>query len=329
MPSLWIILAILALALGLSFFMSGMEAGVFALSPLRIRERMRTGDPRARALHGFLQQPEPFLWTILVGNTVANLIGVGLWFALLDVWLGRQPALAWLLFLIGVFVFYAAGDLLPKTLFRAFPNRLCLALVRPFRFVHWLLRPLVAGLTWLSRALLRTTGGRAYVGRLWGSRDELRLLIQESKQELTGEERAMISRVLDLQSLSVGQVTVPLAKAVTVAAATPMADVLALCREKNLSRVPVWQEKDKGRRIAGIVSLRTVLYRPDFDPRKTAGEYLKPALYLDTEMRLEEALRRMQRSGQRLAIVLGRGQQEVGILGLQDILQVVFGEMTL
>jgi CBS domain containing-hemolysin-like protein len=329
MEPLWIILTILALAFVISFFMSGMEAGVFALSPLRIRQRMRAGDLRARTLHTFLQRPEEFLWTILVGNTLANFLGLGLLFALLDGRLGHHPAWVWPLFTLGVFLFYAGGDLLPKTLFRAFPNRLCLALVKPFRLVHFLLQPLVAPLSWLSRTLLRWTGGRAYVGRLWGSRDELRLLIQESKQELTSEERAMIKRVLDLQNLSVGQITVPLAKTFAVPASTPMSEVLALCRQMNLSRVPVWQEGDKGRRVAGIVSLRTVLYREDLDSRKTAGDYLTPGLYLDVEMRLEEALRRMQRSGQRLAIVLGRGQQEIGIVGLQDILKVMFGEMTL
>jgi putative hemolysin len=325
----WILMAIFALAFAISFFMSGMEAGVFALSPLRVRQRLRAGDRRARALHTFLQQPEDFLWTILVGNTVANFILVGLWFAVLDLRWGRYPVLVWALFLAGVCLVHTAADLLPKTLFRAFPTRLCLALARPFRLVHFLLQPLVAPLSWLSRLLLRWTGGRSYIGRLWGSRDELRLLIQESKQELTGEERTMISRVLDLQTLRVSQITVPLASTATVTAATPMAEVLTLCREKHLSRIPVWQEGDHGRRIAGIVSLRTVLYLAEFDAAKTAGEYLKPALYLDAETRLEEALRRMQRSGQRLAIVLGRDQQEVGIVSLQDILQVVVGEMTL
>ena len=37
----------------------------------------------------------------------------------------------------------------------------------------------------------------------------------------------------------------------------------------------------------------------------------------------------MQRSGQRLAIVLGRGGQEAGIISLQDILKMIFGEVSL
>jgi CBS domain containing-hemolysin-like protein len=56
---------------------------------------------------------------------------------------------------------------------------------------------------------------------------------------------------------------------------------------------------------------------------------VKPALYLEEDMRLEAALKRMQRGGQRLAIVLGRDRKEMGIISLQDILKVIFGEVRL
>ena len=56
---------------------------------------------------------------------------------------------------------------------------------------------------------------------------------------------------------------------------------------------------------------------------------MKPALYLDEETRFEVALRQMQRTGQRLAIVLAPDRQEVGIVALQDILRVIFGEVKL
>ena len=37
-----------------------------------VRNLMRKGGRRARLLHGWLEQPENFLWTILVGNTLAK-----------------------------------------------------------------------------------------------------------------------------------------------------------------------------------------------------------------------------------------------------------------
>ena len=67
----------LGLCLLLSFMLSGMEAGVFALNRLRIRRLARSGNGQARRLHGFLEKPEQFLWTILVGNTLVNFAILG------------------------------------------------------------------------------------------------------------------------------------------------------------------------------------------------------------------------------------------------------------
>jgi CBS domain containing-hemolysin-like protein len=52
-------------------------------------------------------------------------------------------------------------------------------------------------------------------------------------------------------------------------------------------------------------------------------------LFLDEDLRVEVALRRMQRSGQRLAVVLNRERREIGIVTLQDMLKAIFGEVSL
>ena len=325
----WLLASVIAFSLALSFLLSGMEAGVFALSRLRIRQLMRAGKPRAKVLHGYLEEPEDFLWTILVGNTLSNFVVIGLLVLVLHVRLGQRPVLFLGAFLAAVFLFYTTCDLLPKMLFRTFPNRLCMALAGPFRILHAILAPLVSLLAWLSRGLARWTGTQTFTGQMFGNRDELRLVMQESAQGFTSEEKVMINRVLDLQNLTVGQIATPMDKAVTVTTRSPMTEVLAQSRDRSLTRFPVWQAEDGRRRIVGVVSLKTLLYLADLDPNKTAGDYLKPALYLSEGMRLEEALRRMQRSGQRLAIVLGRDQREVGIVSLQDILRVIFGEVSL
>src|SRR5256885_13364754 len=88
-----------AACLVVSFVLSGMETGVFALSRLRIRQRMRAGNAQARVLHGYLENPEDFLWTILVGNTLTNFAVVSLVVVKLDTWLGAWPAGFWGAFL--------------------------------------------------------------------------------------------------------------------------------------------------------------------------------------------------------------------------------------
>lgn len=320
---------ILAACVCLSFLFSGMEAGVFALSRLRIRQQMRAGNSSARLLHGYLENPESFLWTILVGNTVVNFVILGLIVAALNEALGGRRILFTIAFLVVVFLFYALCDLLPKMLFRLYPNRLCLALARPFRFAHLGLRPLVRFVEGCSRLTLRWVGGKAFTGHLFGNREELRLVMQESAQAFTSEEQAMINRVLDLQTLTVRQVTTPLSRAVTVEAQTPLNEVLKLCRERQLTRLPVLETRESKRRIVGLVNLDAVLFRPDLDPNKAVADYLKPAIYLDEDLRLELALQRLQRGGQRLAIVLAHDGREIGIVSLGDILKTIFGEVNL
>jgi putative hemolysin len=324
-----IVWTVVVVCLAVSFVLSGMEAGVFALSRLRIRQQMRAGRASARVLHAYLEDPEEFLWTILVGNTAANFLVLGWLVVNLHELLGDYPVWFVVVFAAVVFLFYALFDLLPKMLFRTHPNRLCVALARPFRFIHLVLRPLVGAVEAVSGALLRWRGGKVFTGHLFGNREELRLVMQESAQAFTTEERTMINRVLDLQTLTVRQVMQPLEKAVALTAATPVGTALALCRERKLARLPVWEERDGGRRIIGMLALSTLLYQTALDENKPVSEHLKPALFLQEDLRLEVALQRLQRSGQRLAIVLSRERREIGILSLQDVLKLIFGEVRL
>jgi CBS domain containing-hemolysin-like protein len=320
---------VLLLCLTVSFILSGMEAGVLALNRLRIRNLMRKGGRRARLLHGWLEQPENFLWTILVGNTLTNFLGGGLVVYALHHRFKDAPVwfAGWTL--VMALLFYAGCELLPKMLFTRFPNRLTLLVAPFFRVIHVGLRPLVGVTTTLSDGLLRWTGGRVFTGHMFANRDELRRLMQESAQGMTNEERALISRVLDLQNLTVRAIAVPWDQVVRVESTTPMKQVMELFRQRQFTRMPVCETRTGRARPAGVLSLRRLLFNAAVDERKLAADYVQPALYLDEEMRLEDALRAMQRSGQRLGIVLTRDRRELGVVSLEDILKAVFGEVSL
>ena len=319
----------LALCLLLSFLLSGLEAGVFALNRLRVRRLARMGNAQAQILHGFLEKPEKFLWTILVGNTLVNFFILGWVIAKLHNWFTGQTAVIVALFTVIVFVFYSFSDLLPKMLFRAYPNRLCLASANAVRLVHLALAPLVYLVEGVSRTVLRWRGSRAFTGRLFGNREEMRAVMAEAAQALTGEEHAMVNRVLDLQHFTVAQITIPLAKTFSLETSSPLHDALKIAQEKNLTRLPVWETRDQKKRIAGMLDVGNLLFVEKLDAQKNAGEFMSPALFLEDSTRLEIALRRMQRAGQRLAIVLARDGGETGVVSLEDILKLMFGEVKL
>lgn len=320
----WVILVI---CVGLSFVFSGMESGVMAIHRLRVRKAAREGNRSAIALQRHLDNTEDFLWTILVGNTIANFLIFSLGTLQLSDWLRNYPLLGILAFIVAVFIFYILCELLPKTLFRRFPDRLTLLLARPFRFIHLGLSPIVAVVNWFSRGLLLWTGGKIFTGQLFGDREDLRVLMQDESTSLTHDEKTMINRVFDLQNLRVRHIAIPLTKVATVRADTPMSEALAACRNSNFNRLPVINPATG--RVMGVLNMADLIFMRELDLKKTASDYLQPALFLNGGLSLEEALHRLQRGGGRMAVVLGPDHRELGIISLQDILKAIFGEVNL
>lgn len=315
--------------LALSFLFSGMETGILSLNRLRLRQLIRDGDKRARLLNRYLADPETFLWTILVGNTLAN-ISAALLILLSINWHYPNDPIAFGLGVMGVaIVIFLVGEIVSKTLFSLFPNRLCLLLVQPFRLVKFFLTPIVIIVELLAGGILRSTGGRAFAGNTFANREELRWLMQDSEQGFTSGERAMIRRVMDLEKLTVRSQLVPWDRVISVDATLSMEGVMKVCREHRHTRMPVWETKDGKRRVAGLISLKLLLFEAEVDSEKVADDYTKPALFLDETKRLEDALQLMQKTGHRMAVVVDSSKDEIGIICLEDILKVIFGEVQL
>lgn len=323
----WIDILALGGAAAVAFLLSGMEAGVFALSRFRVRRLARQGQRGATHLQRFLNHPESFLWTILVGHALATFAVVALATRRLQPLLDARPLVFTSVLVAILLAFHLFADLLPKVLFRRFPTRLTLAGILPFRALHMVLSPVVGLTERASRHLLRLTGGQAFTGRLFGSRAELRQVIEESAQSLSKEEVVMINRILDLQNLRVRDVMTPIARAASLGDGQSVGDLLALVRKRRVSCVPLWKEERRSRRIHGVVALADVLFDPEVTPDRPLASLVRPAVFVHDGMRLEDALRTLQRARQRLAVVLDGSRREAGVVTLNDILRAMFGEV--
>jgi CBS domain containing-hemolysin-like protein len=103
----------------------------------------------------------------------------------------------------------------------------------------------------------------SFTGHLFGNREELRLVMQESGQAFSSEERAMINRVLDLQSLTVRQAVTQLLSQ-QLSRRNSCQSGMALCRERKVSRLPIWETRDGRQRIIGLLNLNTLCSSPDW-----------------------------------------------------------------
>ena len=325
--------------LGLSFFLSGMEAGLTELSRLRLRRKAREGNANAGRLQDIVDQPEDMLWTILVGNTLANLIIFlsSLFFMqqLMGIDSPKETLIHlngisvayWLLFTLFALLFYTLCELLPKMIFRKYPDQLCLHLSHLFAAVNFVFSPLVKLLQGVSRLILFTTGGRQLQDHLFGSREELRQMMTESSQSLTEDEREMIDRVLDLQKIPVRDLAVPFENLPEITSEMTVEELVQKHSVEASIRIPVWHDNDGRRRIVGVINLRRLIFLPESEWHRPVGHFLESALYQDEDIRLQKLLQLMQRSGQRAVIILNKRRQELGIVSLPDILKVIFGEV--
>ena len=71
----------------------------------------------------------------------------------------------------------------------------------------------------------------------------------------------MVDRVLDLQDLTVRRSPFQWTR-IGVQNPAPMRELLELCRQQPVNRLPVWEANGPGRRTVGIVSFSTLLYAP-------------------------------------------------------------------
>ena len=321
-----LVLILLPICLAISFLCAGMEAGVFALGRWRIRQQAREGRRRARVLMSYLDKPENFLWTILVANTLAVFGSLALIVFELFGALRGHPIYSALAFAAALILFYAICDLFPKVLFQMFPNRCCMTAAIPFQVIHFFMTPLASLIQRFSDLFLRMTGGEAYTGKIFSSRKELRMAVQQTTEGLSTEERGMITRVLDLQQTSVAQLMVPFWRLPDLHAQLTGNELLQAARETNRNHLPIWEDTTR-RRIAGVVDFRLILYGAETERARPLRERLTPALYISDHVGVEEALRRLQRSGQPLAIVLDAARREVGVIGFEEILRSIFGEV--
>ena len=320
------IIFLLPLFLAISFLCAGMEAGVLALSRWRIRQQAREGRRRGRVLMGYLDKPENFLWTIFLANTLAAFGAISLVVVELFRSLRGHPLPAMFAFIAYILLFYAVCDLFPKVLFRMYPNRLCMAAAIPFQVIYLVMTPVASLIQRFSNLFLQWTGGKAYTGKIFSSRKELRMAVQDSTESLSAAERGMITRVLDLQQTSLSQITLPFARLPEVTAQLTGAEVLRRWKESSRNHLPVWEDAGH-RRIAGIIDIRSVLYASEAERERPIRDRVNPALYISDHVAVEEALRRLQRSGQPLAIILDSDRKEIGVVGFEEILRSIFGEV--
>ena len=297
----------------ISFLFAGIEAGLLALDPVRLRHRAKSGDRAARRLEKMLQQPERLVITVLLATNGADVVGLIILTRTLVVAFG--PIGYPITIAIALPIYLLLLGVLPKSLFRRFPLR---AVVRLSKMLEWtmkLLWPLHAIGELVERTIFRRTKNPA---RLFAGREELKLITVQSEHGgvLSATERAMIHNVVDFTSVTVGQVMVPLARTVSLKPDDSPARALQLSESSGIDRFPVMEGDAKP---IGLVNAFDILV--ETNPSDSLRHYMRRIITTSESESAYRVVRRLRAAGIGLAAVVDRQSKLSGIVALEDLVR--------
>ena len=306
------------------FFVAG-EAALSACDRNRLRARVLAGEARAVRTQRMLDAPQVVRSTTLVGANLALLIAV----LLVGVELAGAGASALWAPLIVVPPLLVVGRLVPKAIMQTHADTLVDSFAAPLRLASWLLRPLVVVVSAYAGALTRLT--RTDKKRAFVTRDELAMLIetapQSDKPEISADEREMIANVLELSEYTVDELMVPLSEVTALPEDAAIGEAALEVADKQHSRMPIYRSRVDD--IVGIVHVFDLLQgaaRGKADG-KTVASLAHPPIYVPQTMKASDLLVQLQTEQQHLAIVVDEYGGAVGICTIEDLLEIIVGDI--
>ena len=224
---------------------------------------------------------------------------------------GFTFSLALVLFLHVVF-----GEMVPKNLSIANPQRLLLVLAPVLVNIGHVISPVIHGMDHLANWFLRIAGVEPK------SEISATFTVQEG---MIDDDLGLLSGTLEFSTENASDVMVPLEELIILDESTTPDQVEKEVARTGFSRFPV---ADAQGSLKGYIHLKDVLYADEterFEPITSWRIRKMEAVPMDAEV--EDALRHMQRAGAHLAEVMGADGSVTGVLFLEDILERLVGEV--
>jgi CBS domain containing-hemolysin-like protein len=336
-----LLVAIVLLA-GNAFFV-GAEFALISARRDRLETMAKRGAQRARTVIRAAEMLPLMLAAAQLGITVSSL-GLGS--------LG-EPALAhqleWLTgplgvpnavlhtaaFIIALGIVTVAhillGEMVPKNIAIAGPERTALWMVPPLVTFMQVTRPVIVLFSQAARLVLHLFGvqPRDELGSAY-SPDELANLIADSSREglLDSQEHRRLTQTLSTRKRTVADVLIPISGLTTVPAEPTLGDIERAVAQTGFSRFPLCTDRKLGTdgQLVGYLHVKDVLEllgRPPDTPVPPGSA--RPLPEMLSTAKLDEALTLLRRSGSHLARVVSPGGSTEGVVALEDLVEEYVG----
>lgn len=316
---------------GCSAFFSSSEVALFSLQRNKLTSNFSRYPLALRYIDYLLQYQKNLLVTILVGNTVVNvaasILSVSLVMQLADDF--SIPAHIALSFEIIVLTFLILifGEIIPKVAARKNSVKLSRFFSYPLYWMNAVLFPLAEFLTQIlsavfSKIRIADTGGTL-------SQNDIKNITELGKKKggLVDDEHDLIQSVLESRELSVEEIMTPRVDIIAVHENTNLKEFVSLSLSSSHSRIPVFRNS-----IDTIIGL---VYGKDIIPlmgdlksfeQYSISRFIRPAIFVPAQKKIREMFRDFQEKKIHFAVVVDEFGGTLGVITLEDVIQVLIGE---
>ncbi len=300
-----------------SAFFSSAEVALFSLNPLALR-RLAEKHPHAAAhIRDVLSPPTRLLSTILIGNTLVNVLLAVLGYAILMVWLSEHGE--WIVIGVMTLLLLIFGEVVPKRIAFLWPEKVALLYAAPLMWIMRILTPLRVGLEMITTRFEHVFSPR---GRTL-SEEELKTVMDIGEQEgvLDEAERHMLRSVLRLEDLQARDVMTPRVDLVGYDLHDSEHELAAVARASKVRQLVLYRESID--RVEAMLDVRRYLLHPGHGLQQA----MIPPLYVPESAPLDYLLNRFIREQRRAAIVVDEYGGTAGIITRGDILEEIIGDI--
>ncbi len=308
----------------LSAFFSGSEIAYSAAQELRLEHAAQAkGGAYPLALR-VKRSFEKALISILVGNNLVN-IGASSLATVIAVGLMGEKG-AWLATAIMTVLIITFGEISPKIIASAQPERFCNLAAVPLRL--WMI--LTWPLTWALQKLLH------FISRLWEqgqnsgpavTEDDLETIIETVEDEgVVDEDTAdLLQSALEFDDVLAYEVITPRVDLVGIDLDDPREKMLKVAFASPYTRLPVYQETMDN--IVGILHLNHLYKALVKDPDADIEKLLLPPIFVHKTMPLDDVFNTMRKKKGHMVIVTDEYGGTMGALTMEDVLEQLVGDI--
>ena len=231
--------------------------------------------------------------------------------------------------LIVVFLHMVIGEMAPKNIAIATPERAALAMALTFRAYMLAFRPVIIVLNAIANSILRIFGVEPR-DELETSRsaEDLSQMIFAGRQEGVIEEFAskLLAGAILFSERTAAEVMVPRPDIVALPATSTPADLALVVNEEGFSRIPIFEEDIDD--ILGFVHAKDLLIiEEEKENEPLEIRLIRPLLVAPESAPVRPLLAEMQQTGRHLALIIDEHGGAAGLLSLEDIVEELVGEI--